>query len=155
MEKLISKKPNQLAGDLGAESGGGQQQLQALQSDLDVGTSKEIRIAELYFGKPTEKKDLVNWIKEFRKMQQMHTLDEWLELEEQADFKTKYEAFLAENRSDNSFLSGTGQHSDDSADLKSDLDSKSQPLSSKSNKPDLMLVRFKEMAAVSKSPEVV
>ena len=122
---------------------------------MDVGTSKEIHIAKLYLGEQAEKKDLTNWIKEFRKMQQMHTLDEWLALEEQADFKTKYEAFLAENRSDNSFLSGTGQHSDDSADLKSDLDSKSQPLSSKSNKPDLMLVRFKEMAAVSKSPEVV
>ena len=103
MEKLISKKPNQLSGDLGAESGGGQQQLQALQSDLDVGTSKEIHIAKLYLGEQTEKKDLVNWIKEFRKMQQMHSLDEWLALEEQADFKTKYEAFLAENRSDNSF----------------------------------------------------
>ena len=70
---------------------------------MDVGTSKEIRIAELYFGKPTEKKDLADWIKEFRKMKQMHSLDEWLELEEQADFKTKYKAFLAENRSDNSF----------------------------------------------------
>ena len=122
---------------------------------MDVGTSKEIHIAKLYLGEQAEKKDLANWIKEFRKMQQMHSLDEWLALDAQADFKTKYEAFLAENRSDNSFLSGTGQHSDDSADLKSDLDSKSQPLSSKSNKPDLMLVRFKEMAAVSKSPEVV
>ena len=28
-------------------------------------------------------------------------------------------------------------------------------MSSKSNKPDMMLVRFKEMAAVSSSPDVV
>ena len=75
MEKQISKKAKQLAGDLGAESGGGQQQLQALQSDLDVGTSKEIRIAKLYLGDQAEKKDLADWIKEFRKMKQMHTFD--------------------------------------------------------------------------------
>ena len=75
MQKLISKKPNQFASDQSSDPDAGQQQIQALQSDLDVGTSKEIHIAKLYLGEQAEKKDLVNWIKEFRKMKQMHTLD--------------------------------------------------------------------------------
>jgi len=52
----------------------------------DVGTSKEIRLAELYFGKTMGKKVIADWIKNFRRMQQEHTLEQWLAESAQARF---------------------------------------------------------------------
>ena len=66
-EKLIAKLPNQNpAKDIGVTLTI-QDQVQAQSDNLDdVGTSKEIRLAELYFGKTMGKKVIADWIKDFR-----------------------------------------------------------------------------------------
>ena len=86
-EKLIAKLPNQNpANDIGV-SLAIQDQVQAQSDNLDdVGTSKEIRLAEIYFGKTMGKKVIADWIKDFRRMQQEHTLEQWLAEPAQARF---------------------------------------------------------------------
>ena len=94
-EKLISKLPNQnTAYNIGVPLAI-QDQVQTQSDNLDdMRTSKEIRLAELYFGKIMERKKIIaDWIKDFRRMQQEHTLEQWLADPAQARFKQNYEEF--------------------------------------------------------------